>query len=387
MKNLYTLMIALACLALPAATFGQVTVNCADCTHQLSVYMGEGGFVVEAEDADEKIAWVSTCEGVTVSGEMDADATGKFAHLLTNANGLACNGTSEKNKFELANVKDGGWFWVNDDMNSAVGNIVAQDVLDNDTTTITSAGDGVTMTKGTGAVFLKETATGRVGILSNILPMPEMDPVPVNYCDTTGAGKAGDAWKRETTNCMLKDGSTVVRAQGQADTYTGKKATIASGSMVTRPASGSVSITYDLWSAGGQYATTASEADHGKGNRLGHTGGNPLSASFSATATTGGPGSISDLSNAGLAISEAESVGTLTITPKSEYCSKDNNHSVTVTVLATATSPDQLTPPIKDTNSRVDGTQAASHKVTVSCPAASAYLGVDLVPENPFPVD
>ena len=61
--------------------------------------------------------------------------------------------------FEIGPVMDGGWFWVTDETNSAVGGLVSKDVLDNDAAAITGAGDSVSMTMGKGAVYLKHGAS------------------------------------------------------------------------------------------------------------------------------------------------------------------------------------------------------------------------------------
>ena len=95
MKNY--LMVALILCAIPAVAVGQTTVSCDDCTHVASVYMGEGGFVATADDAD-MVTWVATCNGVTRSGELEAGDDGKVASLW--AGDLACHGDA-KSEFQI----------------------------------------------------------------------------------------------------------------------------------------------------------------------------------------------------------------------------------------------------------------------------------------------
>ncbi len=207
------------------------------------------------------MTYVATCGGVTRSGELEASDDGVVAMLFSMDNNLACGSAGENDSLQLGPITDGGWHWITDETNSAVGSLVSLDVLDNETTEITSAGPGVTMTAGKGAVLLKETASGRVGILSTILAVPEMDPVPVNTCGHTGTA-------RKTTNCMLGDGGTVIAALGP------------NGGSITRPGAPgtSATVTFSLWGNGsGHYTTDAA----GMAN-LGHAGGTALSVPSTA---------------------------------------------------------------------------------------------------------
>ena len=375
------LMIALLVGAIPAVAFSQ-TVTCDDCSHVVSVYMGEGGLIATADGAD-MVTYVATCEGVTRSGELAASDDGVVRTLLTMDNGLACSGDDEDNEFQLGPITDGGWYWITDDSNSAVGNLVGMDVLENDATDITSAGDGVAMTMGKGAVYLKEVATGRVGILPNILPEVPMVADPVNTCSYTGTATK----VRETKSCMLGDGGTVLRVQGPANVHTGKRDEIMANGTVTRPGVSGVTIavTVDLWGNGTGHFTSAEAGDA----TLGHKGGTPLATTLSASLAATGPGTGTDLSSqtAGLTFAHDTStnVGTLSIVADTDYCSATADHSATVTFSAGVDSGQiaQVTPSIGATAAGV----AATHKIQVVCPAASANMGQELVPENPFPTD
>ncbi len=360
--------VALALCALPAAAFAQ-NVVCQACDHVAPYFRGSGGFIGTVADGVNEVVFVASCGNVSVTGEARV-VGGTVAQLFTHRNGLACE--REGGSLEISGIEDGGWYWITDDRNSAVGPLLRADVLDNETTPLTGAGPGVTMEEGRGAVFLKETGTGRVGILPNILPAPDVDPAPPNVCDYTGAGTAASPYRRETSNCMMGDGGTTLRVLGPEDLYTGERNAIPPGGQVVRPvaAGASVDVTFDLWGNGSGHFTTAEDGDA----RLGHPGGTPLSATFTGAYSTGGAGGGAGVdaaggaseTAAGLSIATADNVATVTITPNDDYCGADNDHPVTVTVTADATAPDEVTPGIVE--NPPDNDEAASHSVVVVCP-------------------
>ena len=65
MKNY--LMVALILCAIPAVAVGQ-TVSCEACTHEVSYYMGEGGFIATAGEDAKMVTYVASCGGVTRTG-------------------------------------------------------------------------------------------------------------------------------------------------------------------------------------------------------------------------------------------------------------------------------------------------------------------------------
>jgi hypothetical protein len=385
MKLMKHITIALVLCAIPAMAFGQ-DVSCDGCTHEVSVYMGEGGLIATADGA-EMVTYVASCEGVTRSGELMANADGVVATLLTMDNGLACSGDDEDNMFQLGPIMDGGWFWITDDMNSAVGNLVSQDVLDNETTDITGT-TSVTMTEGKGAVYLKETSSGRVGILPNILPEMTMEPAAVNNCSFT---TSGTTHTRETTACMLGDGRTSLLVQGPTNIFTGKRDPLGANAMVTRPVSGSVTVVADLWGNGSGHFTTDAAGDA----RLGHPGGTRLPAMISAVLVGDGaaadtPIESSEVGGMTLDAATTTSLGELTIGADSAYCGTTANHTATVKFTATIASDmdrDVVTPSIVAGDRGAAAGVAATHTIMVVCPSASADMGQELVPENPFPVE
>lgn len=361
--------VALALCALPATAFAQ-NARCHACDHVAPYFRGVGGFIGTVADGVDEVTFVASCGSVTTTGQ--APIHGDTASQLFNhGNGAACD--QEGGTLEIAGLKDGGWYWITEARNSAVGPLLRVDVLGNETTALTSAGPGVTLAEGRGAVFLKELSTGRVGILSNILPAPQEDLETVNACDYTGAGTSASPYRRETSNCAMGDGRTVLRVLGPEGLYTGERDAIQPGGQVVRPVGegGSVDVKFDLWGNGTGHFTTAETGNP----RLGHEGGIPLTATFGGTYSSGGAGGGTAIDAAGgasegaagLSIDAAANVATVTITPNDDYCSENNDHPVTVTVTADATEPDQVTPNIVENPPAND--EAAARSVVVVCPS------------------
>ena len=413
MKNF--LMCALILCAIPAVAFGQ-TVTCDDCTHDVSVYMGSGGLVAET-DADE-VVFVATCDGVTTSGKWMPNDDGVVIRPFNDDNGLSCHSDKEGNRLQLGPVMDGGWFYINDEMNSAVGNLVNHDILDNEMTEIADAGDSVTTTMGKGAVYLKHT-NGRVGILPTILPVEP--PAATAMCGPTQSRSWPYAWTgQKTSNCMLGDGGTKVRLQGPA--AHGRTGTI-SGGMVTRPATGApLMVTADLWvNESGSYSTdmsndggptaaaiqkgwagkTASAAGAGAGNNW------LTDVVWSVHLHGGGP--LADATGAGVTIADDDGQGnydgqaTISIASSTSYCPAQGAQTSATVIIAAAPATATTTPAAGETGEnmihpslRTFGRgnapaavlvgRHAGAQLTIMCPPRSAAnQGTDLVPENPFP--
>ena len=358
MKNY--LMFALILCAIPAVAVGQ-TVSCDGCTHAVSVYMGEGGLIAMT-DADE-VTYVATCNGVTRSGEMMPNDDGMVSMLLMGD--MACHGDDDAS-FELGPIMDGGWYWLTMETNSAVGGLVSMDILDNEMVDIADAGEGVMMTMGKGAVYLKETATGRVGILPNILPEPPADPAAV--CGP----RANDDWpyaydSQATSSCTLGGGRTKIRLTGPGSF--GSTATITNG-MVYRPEAGTITVTADLWvDESGSYSTATDNADSSGPSTASiqkgwpgatataqgaGSGTNWLTATFGATvdAAVGAPETVPADGSAEVAGVTVTNIGdtstdpsattpppvgqaVFTVGPDSAYCSRTNNHTAMVNIAAT----------------------------------------------------
>ncbi len=409
MKLMKHITIALVLCAIPAVAVGQ-TVTCDDCTHVASVYMGEGGVIATAQEDVEMVTWVATCGGVTRSGELEPNDDGVVSALF--AGDLACMAGGEKDGFEIGPVEDGGWFWVTDAMNSAVGNLIAKDILENDPVELTEAGDGVKMMAGKGATFVKETATGRVGILPHIVPEP---PVPaLRKCGFTDRGSTGTSaaatndaanarYRIRNSECATGDRGTITLAT-TTNSFTGARQTIADKGTIVRPSgTGSVVVTIDLWGNGSGHFTTAATGhallgqpaaaatDAGRVFRLtgvtyeAQLGTGPTGAAL--TAGTEAAGITMDTST-------TTNVVTFTIGADTAYCATKppTNNPATVSVealMADATSAAQVTPSVGRNAVAALGTVGlvGSTSFTVVCGSASssAHQGQELVPDNPFP--
>ena len=354
------ILVAVAFLALPATALAQ-SVVCQACDHIAPYFRGEGGFIATVAEGVEEVVFVASCGNVTITGEVGPGA-GTVAQLFTYRNGLACDG--DDGSLEISGLEDGGWYWITDARNSAVGSLIRKDVLDNEPTGITDAGAGVSMTMGRGAVYLKELRTGRVGILPNILPEPPADAAVI--CGPRQNTSWPNAYDRQmTSSCMLGNGRTTIRLVGPGSF--GSSATITNG-MVYRPNSGTVTVTADLWlNETGSYTTDTSGADsapavaeiqkgwagktataQGSGS-----GENWLTATFSLSvnATVGAPTILTANSAAvaGVILTNIGDTSTttgrtggdapvgkavFTVGPDSAYCSRTNNHTAVVNVAA-----------------------------------------------------
>ncbi|MYA08285.1 MAG: hypothetical protein F4060_15255 [Holophagales bacterium] len=394
MKLMKHITIALVLCAIPAVAAGQVTTDCPDCSHVLSVYYGSGGLIAEADG--DSVTYSATCEGVTRSGEMMAGDDGMVSMLLTMDNGLACYGDDEDNEFEIGPIMDGGWYWLTMETNSAVGGLVSKDVLDNDTVDIADAGDGVTMMMGSGAVLLTETATGRTGLLPNILPEP---PAPdAVLCGPRYSASADAYTLQQTSNCMLGGGGTKIRLTGP--TAHGRTGMITSG-VVTRPATGDMTIMADLWvDESGSYSTadpiTPALGWAGKDD----AGTNWLSTTFTVTVDNAPPGvaAAAALAGANVALTDAGGgstpAGQATITisaSPANYCpARGTQTTAVLNILAAvdATNTNNLHPAtsaLARSGALANFTAATQIRVACPPPASSANMGEELVPENPFP--
>ncbi len=410
MKLMKHITIALVLCAIPAVAVGQtVTTTCDECTHQVSVYMGEGGFIANAAEGAEMVTWVASCGGVTRTGELTPN-DGVVSALL--AGNLACH--SEGGSFELGPIMDGGWYWLTMENNSAVGGLVAKNILMNANTVMpTDAGDSVTVTEGAGAVLLQHTS-GHVGILPTILPVMDVAPEMATPCGFSGAGTAASAYARLMGNCMMGDGGTIVLASTY-DGFSGRNTYHANEEFtVYRPAgTATASVVIDLWGNGSGHFTTSGTADAAVVGPpaipagINFLRGQPSVAktalreltryqgvTYTVTAGAGlGGGSTITAGTPvqGVDFIVADNAVTVNVVANAANCSgapANNNYSTPVTVNAFVAAADdtgqgQVTPSIKVARSPAG--LAGQIKFTVMCPAASANMGQELVPENPFP--
>ncbi|MCY3971438.1 MAG: hypothetical protein OXG74_16010 [Acidobacteria bacterium] len=397
MKLMKHITIALVLCAVPAMALGQVSVTCDECKHMVPIFKGDGGLIAEADGA-EMVSYLSECGGITSWGSLTPNSDGVVAMSFQDS-GVACMG--DDGTFSLGPVMEGGWYWITDANNSAVGSLLNEDVymsLMDMETMPTNAGPGVETTSGKGAVMVKETATGRVGILSTLLPMTPADPTPL-------CGYAGTPAAPVSTNCALGDGGNIILAT-TLNSISGASSRVMDKSMIARPAgTGSYSMTIDLWGNGSGHYTTP--ADPANDARL----GNPavaLSADRGATRMTGvtytvnlsggtGPGaSNTPVTSGGAAVAGvtyntgsgsdplADALQLDIANETTSYCTATARHNATfvVEVVITEAGAGAITPPLaRNATTGAVGT----FTFTLTCPASSSQQGVELVPENPFP--
>jgi hypothetical protein len=168
------------------------------------------------------------------------------------------------------------------------------------------------------------------------------------------------------------------------------------GGMVTRPVSGQVEVSADLWlNESGSFSTDTSGANSTpttasiQAGWLGKGEDNWLNASWAATVAAVGTPVPPVAATHGVDVTDGTASSpagqtTITITPNSDYCPTSGTpHPLEVTLTAT---PGTIAvhPPVATA-----GPLAASLKttITVVCPSAAANMGTELVPENPFPTD
>lgn len=124
------------------------------------------------------------------------------------------------------------------------------------------------MAKGKGAVFVKQAATGRVGILPDILPVPPVEALrkcandkgSVGTVATAVANAANARFTRRMSECAMGDGGTITLAT-VANTLTGATTRVLDKGTVVRPSgTGQVVVTVDLWGNGSGHFATAADA-------------------------------------------------------------------------------------------------------------------------------
>ena len=143
MKLMKHITIALVLSVIPAMAFGQVgaidaamvDVLCpaAEC-HTATYFQGSGGFVgmateddEDTEDTDEsEVAFIVSCGATTTRAVAEKDEMGVVRQVFNEANGLACAADGEIN---IHRLMPGGWYWINDGINSAVGSLLPKTVL------------------------------------------------------------------------------------------------------------------------------------------------------------------------------------------------------------------------------------------------------------------
>ena len=192
MKLMKHITIALVLSAIPAMAFGQVgAIDAAmvdilcpatEC-HTATYFQGSGGFVgmatpdIEATAMvdESEVAFIVSCGNVTTRAVAEKDDMGVVRQVFNEENGLAC---AAGGKIDIHRLMPGGWYWINDDVNSAVASLMPKTVLGKAQPRVDPFDPGgLTVSPGDNATYVKHEATGRVGILQHIQPVP-----PITGC-------------------------------------------------------------------------------------------------------------------------------------------------------------------------------------------------------------
>ncbi len=348
--------IAIMLALVPAFAFAQagVTAECpeGEC-HVVPFFKGSGGFVGELDtdimvDGEEiaSVGLIVTCGNINITASVDPDDDGNVAHLFTEDNGLACH--QDDGEIQIHGLKDGGWYWIHDETNSAVSNLLPDRVLTNvQTAPFDVSGGDITMTSRDYATLVKDTTSGRVGILPHILPAAEPE-------------KCGPM----RSDCLLTGEYTLEIDNADGDSV--------KGTTITR-GDDDMSVTASI---GGEGNVAVEPA-------------NPVMTEF----RTGGPGGTvvpSIYTDRGTYSpgSQAESLtvkvpkfNAASLTNANDPCRRNNQlRDTPISVVISAVSSTNTIPGFT-----TDGPTAMYH---IACPPVpDASRGVELVPENPFPVD
>lgn len=339
--------VALVVGAAPALLSGQtVIVNCPEDRCQVAPYFaGEGGFVGESAGigGESEVRFIVVCGNATLTSTAEPDNNGIVRQALNNANALNCRpGTS--GRIEVDNLKPGGWYWINDDENSAVSALIPKSAIGNDRVDVTDPG-GVVLSRNEdgAATWVKHAPTGRVGIIPNIVPSR---PIP---------GCSGTAGEETAVDCHL----------GSPESWR----LTASPSSVVRPTGDGATEEVTVTLQGENFIATGVVAARAEVEHHAGVKGVIFNQTSGVAPPEGQPGVL---------------VWEIGIGADDSRCLPANNDPdrlspQTITVVLAETLGVIPDPP--------DDTVETTF--TVNCPddSASATAATDLVPENPFPID
>ena len=377
MKLMKHITIALVLSVIPAMAFGQVgaidaamvDILCpADECHTATYFQGSGGFVGMATADDEdtekvdesEVAFIVSCGNVTTRAVAEKDDMGVVRQVFSEDNGLAC---AAGGKIDIHRLMPGGWYWINDDMNSAVASLMPKTVLGNSQVAPLDPG-GLTVSAGDNATYVKHEMSGRVGILQHIVPVP-----PVDGC----AGAANAA-----SSCVLGAASDWT-IDLTAPFGVGGAAVKINGATVKRPGAAAMPNTYNVTATlkGSNFiligdAPTATAAVEGA-----HLGGQ----SFAPAPAMVGTG----FSEAGAMAAGVRSWSIVVNNDDEDRCADTNpDRDISQTVIIRVTSA------LTDALPAFAAGKGPLAAFSVTCPdllPAAAQQGQELVPDNPFPVE
>ena len=141
-----------------------------------------GGFVGRARSGADGVQAFLVCRGnrttKVVTRELVPGHDGVVAELFGVDDGtdnpFFCY-LNEDATIEIRGLTDGGWYWLTDDSHTAVAPLLSKDALGNRKVRPTNPGSPdilIEANRAGTASFVKQLSTGRVGILSHVLPVP-----------------------------------------------------------------------------------------------------------------------------------------------------------------------------------------------------------------------
>ena len=337
--------VAIVVGAVPALLWGQTTVNCpADRCQVAPYFAGEGGFVGRSAGlgGESQVRFIVVCGSVTISATVAPDADGIVRQALTDGNGFGCR-PGLQGRIEVENLRPGGWYWINDDRNSAVSAFIPKDAVGNEKIEVTDPGGVVLSREEDGvATYVKHPGSGRVGIVPNVVPSR-----PIKGC-------SGMVDTASATDCHL----------GLARDWR----LVASPSAVTRPAGNAPNKDVVVTLHGENFITTQTLSARAEVEYHSDVGAIIYTDSGGQPTTGSEPGALK---------------WTVTVGADDNRCLPANNHPDRLNPQTITFSIDRLSGTIPDIPS--DGVETT---FTVNCPAeAAASRGVELAPGNASPVD
>ena len=345
MKKLIPVAVFVA--AAPSLLLAQsVTVDCPEERCQVAPYFaGNGGFVGTSAgfDGETDVRFFLICGTVTISAAVAPADDGIVRQALAEDNGLYCR-PGTRGRIEVDNLDPGGWYWINDDENSAVAAFIPKEAIGNEQIEPTDPG-GVVLDSESGGLgtFVKHEPTGRVGIIPHVAPARA---VP---------GCEGALGEESAANCLL----------GSPEDWR----ISSSGTSVVRPSETGADRHVVVTLYGENFITTRMLSARGAIEHASSVQAVELRLSGGEPTAENEPGVLKWLVNVG-----ADDNRCL---PANNHPDRGKAQEITFSVEAM----DGAIPAMAN-----DGLETT---FTVKCPTASsaATEGADLVPENPFPVD
>ncbi len=351
MKLMKHITIALVLSAIPAMAFGQVTVTTAcdaenvNC-HVTPYFHGSGGFVAPAPADATELDYYVKCGNFAYAYEA-AVSDGVASGLVE------CD--EEGAVVQVQGALHGGWYWINDSVSSATAALMSEDVGGNAKTAPVDPG-GLTKAGTETATFFRHESSGRVAILSHILPTP-----PIAAC----AGQADAA-----SDCRLSSASQ----WGITATVPGATASAApvsvAGGVVNRPTGDTATnVTVTVQPNGGHLLTAENVTSGGAATV---TGGKVGTADRAAP---DGVAAARDVNAAG-----AKVTYTVSVAKNDGRCAATNvDRGTREPVVVSVPAPSAGAVPLPTAALTV------SFDVTCAPLASSSQQGEELVPENAFP--